>query len=114
MAGASMQAIDGRNLTAASISLNASGAIIAGSTGVILRIYRMVINNVTAVTVQFQDGATNLSGAISLPAAGLLVLPMDGNPWFTTSPGNAFNIALGSGVQISGMVYFTATTSTGL
>jgi hypothetical protein len=106
-------AVDGRQLSAASVSVAASGALIAGVAGQIIRVYRMLIVNVTAVTVQFQDGATNLTGVMSLPATGILSYPMDGNPWFTTSPGNAFNIALGGAIQVSGSIYFTVTTSAG-
>ena len=57
--------------------------------------------------MQFLDGSNALSGVMSLGTNGQLVLDFNTTEWFVTSPGNSFNINLGSGVQCSGAVYYT-------
>ena len=61
---------DGLIPSLASVSINASGTniVLPGITGVQNRIYRVELTAASATTVQFQDGATNLSGAMSLAA----------------------------------------------
>jgi hypothetical protein len=84
----------------------------AGVTGKIIRVYKLflVVGGTTNIT--FQDGTTALSGPVPLIANGSITLDMDGQAWFTTSVGNAFNIGnSGSSVQVSGTVYYTANNS---
>ena len=104
---------DGLIPSLASVSINASGTniVLPGITGVQNRIYRVELTAASATTVQFQDGATNLSGAMSLAAGTPLALLMDGYPWFTCSSGNAFNISLGGAVQVAGEIAYTAGVS---
>lgn len=115
MAGAFIQAVDGRYLTPVLVSFNNAGAnaIVAGSPGVIIRCYRMILVATAAITVQFQDGSNNLSGVMSLPLGAQFILPFDGTAWYTTSAGNAFNINT-TAVQISGTAYVTTTAPSGL
>jgi hypothetical protein len=110
MAGFRINTVDGQEIAALSVSIAANGAIIAGVAGQKIRVYKMVLTIATGTTIQFQDGATNLSGAMTLTAGIPFVLPHDGNPWYTTSAGNAFNVAFGAGQQLSGTIYFSQST----
>lgn len=108
MAGVMMTTQDGPLLTAASISTNATAAIIAGVTGTIIRVYRLFFTITTAAgTVSFTDGTTTFTGAMTFAAGGGLILPMDGNPWFTCARGAGFTMTLSAAGQTSGAVYFT-------
>jgi hypothetical protein len=98
------------DLTVAAISAATSGAantLVAATAGAIIRVYKLLLVPITAVTVQFLDGTNVLTGIMSLAATAQLILPFDTKPWFTTSAGNAFNMTLGGGVQCSGMIYYT-------
>jgi hypothetical protein len=94
-------------LSAAPINLAATGALVAASIGKVVRVYKMLVAVATTTTITFADGATALSGAITLSAGAPLVLPFDTTPWMQTSPGNALNITLGSSVQTSGIILYT-------
>jgi len=101
----------GSNLVAAAITSNGSTvAAVAGVTGTIIRVYKIFFTVAGATTLTFEDGSTALSGAVNFAAAaGPVILPMDGQPWFTCGRGNTFNIANSGSVQISGTIYYTQT-----
>ena len=88
--------------TAATIS------VVPAVTGQVVKVYRFYLVSSGTATVTPQDGTTAISGGVPLVANGSFVLAADGIPWFVTSPGNAFQLAnSGSGVTISGAVYYT-------
>ena len=94
---------------AASVNASSSGdnTIIAGSTGLITRVYRifLVIGGSTALT--FKDGASNsYTGAMTFASGGSLVLDFQAEPWFIGTAGNGFVINSSNAVQISGTVYY--------
>jgi len=91
-------------------NVNSTAATIAapsGVTGQIIRVYKIFLVVGGATNITFQDGSTALCGALPMLANGAISLPNDGTPWFTTSSGNAFNIANSGGAQVSGIVYYT-------
>lgn len=60
-----------------------------------------------ATTIIFKDGATGLTGAITLGATNPpMLLPCTNMPWFVTTPGNGFVINQSGAVQISGRIYY--------
>jgi len=90
--------------TAATISA------IPAVTGQQIRVYKLFLVSSGTATITFEDGSTALAGGIPMTANGAITLDADGLPWFTTSAGNAFQIAnSGSGVTISGALYYTTT-----
>ncbi len=96
-------------LSRAAITFSGSGdnALVAAVAGQIVQVYRIffVVGGTTNLT--FKDGAsTSLSGAMPFIANGAMVLDNSGDPWFTTTAGNAFILNSSSGVQISGTVYY--------
>lgn len=96
-------------LSEAIINFASSGdnTIVAGVAGQTVRVFRMFFVTNTATNVTPKDGSVGLTGAISMGTRGSFVLDLDGEPWFTTSTGNAFVINSSSAVQVSGRLFFT-------
>lgn len=97
-------------LSSAVVNIGSSGnnVVVAGQTGKIIRVYRMAMVAMSSVTATIQDGGSiALSGPMVLAANQELYFPFDTQPVFITSPGNAFEIKLSSGVSVGGVVYFT-------
>ena len=80
--------------------------VIAGVAGQTIKIYRMFFIVGGTNTVTIEDGTTPLTGGMPFTGGGALVLDHQGEPWFTCSAGNAFNINSGSAIQVSGRVYY--------
>ncbi len=100
---------DAADIHQAPISFSGAGSnqIIAGLSGTILRIYKIffIVNASTNIT--YQDGANSISGPLAFSANEGMVLDFDTKPWFTCTPGNAFNLNSSVGVQVGGTVYYT-------
>ena len=108
MATFTLQPLDGSGLLAASISsTSATITAITGVTGQNIRVYKIFLVVTATVTVKFQDGSTDLTGAMSLANNGAITLDLDGQPWFTCTRGNSFTIVQSSTTQVSGTVYYT-------
>lgn len=111
MGTVALQPLDGQNVLRSKVdSTSGTTAAPGGTTGLIIRVYKLfLVINTPAVTIKFQDGSTDLTGAMSLAANGSITLDLDGQPWFVCSSGNAFNITQSGTTQISGAVYYTLT-----
>jgi len=83
-------------------------AAVPAISGQIIRVYAIffVVGGTTNLT--FQNGSTELTGAMPFVANGSLTLDNNGNAWAETSAGSAFNILNSGSVQVSGTVYYTA------
>src|SRR5258707_15338342 len=105
------QVLDGPQLTFAAINaaLTGDNIIVPAVAGKSILVWKImdVVGGVKNLTMK--DGAgTNLTGAIPMVANGSMVLPFDAQPWFRTSPGNAFIInSSGATIQQSGLVGYT-------
>lgn len=90
-------------LTRTVISAASSGdnTIITRSTGTI-KVYGIFVACASPVVVTFKNGATGVSGAMTLST---FFLPRDGEAWFVTTSTNNFIMNLGSAVQCSGTAY---------
>lgn len=90
------------------INITASGTtpLIAGTVDQIGRLYRVVLVATSAVNLTFEDDTTPLTGPIYLGAGGSFVLDFDGEPWFTTTAGNALNLSADANAQVSGRAYW--------
>jgi hypothetical protein len=108
MAGFRINTADGQEVQATSVSTNSTGALVAAVAGQKIRVYKMALTIAVTGTVQFADGSTNLTGAMTLNAGTPFILPHDGNAWFATSLGNAFNVSVAQ--QLSGTMWFTQST----
>lgn len=104
-----LQPLDGQNCLAVALSSAAGGdiAAVTGTPGLIIRVYKLFLVCTGASNITFKDGATALSGAMALAANGAITLDLDGQPWFSCSVGNTFNINSSASTQVSGTVYYT-------
>jgi hypothetical protein len=95
-------------LTEVKIDTASSGdlALVAAVAGQTTKLYRIILVAAGATTITFKDGATALTGAMTLNAGGAIVLDFDGTPWFTGSANAAFNVNSSAAVQISGRAYY--------
>lgn len=93
---------------AVSQALAATTDVIAAVAGASVYVYELVLVAATATTVQLFDGAVALTGVMSLAAGTPLVLPFlpEAHNHFSTAAGNAFRMALGGAVQVSGFVRY--------
>jgi hypothetical protein len=96
-------------LTFATINISSSGdnTVIAGVSGKIIKIYRMLMLANSSASITFKDGAsTSLTGPMLFGGSGGMVLDFQEEPWFTTSATNDFIVNLSSAVQVSGSIYY--------
>lgn len=91
---------------------NGDNVVIAGVTGQVIRVYAYWATAAGATTLQFKDGATVLSGAMTMATgqpvtvqftsvSGALV------PIFSVSAGTGLNMALTSVNRVSGQLWYT-------
>lgn len=93
-------------------AFNAIGAntIIPAAVGQTIRIfhYTLLNNGAAATALILQDGATAISGAMTVqPTAGLSFDAPGGNYPLTLTAGNAFIIDNSAGMQVNGFVLYT-------
>lgn len=84
-----------------------SFALAAASSGKTNRLYRIFMFFPSATTIQILDGSTSLTGPMAFAAGQSLLLDFSGEPWFTTTTGNALNYSSSAAVQVSGRGYYT-------
>lgn len=98
-----------RTLSSLAYTTASSGDIAAvpAVAGQIIRVYRLLLVIGGTTNITFKDGTTALTGALPFVVNNQLLLPFDGEPWFTTSQSGQFTINGSQAVQVSGIVYFT-------
>lgn len=95
--------IGGLNVATISTSSSGDTTVIAAQTNKLIKVHRVKLSLASETTVQFKSGSTALSG----PETTLVqVLDYNDNPWYSTRPGEAFVISLGSAVQCGGSVWY--------
>lgn len=109
MAGVTIGAVDGFGITALSVNVGTASAVnvVTAVTGQRARIYKMWVSAAAATTLTIQDGATAVTGPITMSTGTPVVLPMDGQPWISGSVGNALNFNLSSAVNVAGIAWIT-------
>lgn len=104
---AGQQLVTVTNLSEVKIDTTSSSlTLVAGVSLQTARLYRVFLTADAATTITFKDGATGLTGAISLAAAGSFVLDLQSEPWFTTSAGNSLVLTQSGSAQLSGRAYY--------
>lgn len=98
------------------IAASASGntTILAAVTGKKLRVFSLYFITADAVTVRFEsdtDGSA-LSGEMSFPANGGIVLPHNPAGWFETVSGELLSLELSAAVAIAGGIVYAEVTVT--
>lgn len=96
----------GKNLQFVPINTNTAGAsqlIAAPGANLKIKVASYVVVAANAVTVKFQSGTTDLTGAMPFVANSGVVAPgQTSSHWFETAANQALNINLGSAIQVSG------------
>lgn len=97
-----------RQIFSAPVSFSGSGqnALVAGVPGGAISIVKILLVVAGATNITFQDGSTNLSGAMPISANGSFVLDLDLFGWYLSSIGNPINLNSSNAVQVSGTVYY--------
>jgi hypothetical protein len=80
--------------------------IITGTTGKAIYVYKYFLVVAAATSLTFKDGATVLTGLISLTANEAMVFTFDTRPWYSCSSGNNFIINASNNTQVSGRAYY--------
>jgi len=91
----------------AKIDLAATGTLVAAQgAGVKVRVVGLFLVNTSAQTLAFNSGAsgTALTGAMALPANGVLVLPPNNQGYFQTAANALLELALSGTTQVSGSI----------
>lgn len=96
-------------------STNGDNQIVAGVTGMRIRVVNFVLIPNATVVCKFTDGGggTALTGPMSITTAGLFpgfappIPPGNLQGHFETSQGNDLTLNLGAGTQVSGYVNYT-------
>lgn len=103
----------------AAIDFSAPGdnVVVAAVAGAQVRVFQLFLVVDMATILTIKDGAgIDLTGPMDMVAHGSIVLDFvrgsreADQPWFTTSPGNAFIINQTGGAQVSGRLYYTQGT----
>jgi len=92
-------------LSSAVVSAASSGnnTLVTRSVGII-KVYGIFFACASAVVATLQNGtSTGVTGAMTV---NTFMLPISGEPYFTTTSTNNFVLNLGSAVQCSGTVYY--------
>lgn len=97
----------GGALTEVVVSFSASGdnTILAGTTGTVIKVYRVMLSSTASTSLTFKSGSTDLSGAIPIASDSPLVTPFDGYARFTTLNGtDSFIINSSATASVGGTV----------
>ena len=88
-------------------SLMGNNVIIPGISGQVIRVFKLFFICHEDNDLIIRDGvSTNLTGMLRFLKFGGLILNQDGDPWFTTSSGNAFIINAAKDKAVSGRIYY--------
>lgn len=96
------------NYAVISGATNGNNTLVAAITSRRIRVLSLFLMSAGTVTLTFQSAAagTALSGAIALTAQSGFTLPYNPVGWFQTVAGELLNMALGAGVQVSGVLVY--------
>lgn len=78
----------------------------AGSSGLTVKLHRLILFVSVPTNITFQNASTPLSGPIPLSYNGSIILDISGDPWYTTSSGSALNLGNSAGAQVSGTAWY--------
>lgn len=90
------------------INQAATTTVVAAVAGCKIRVTSLFLVNTAAQSLTFKSGAggTPISGAMALPATGVLVLPFNSNGWCETAAGALLELAQSGATQVSGTLAY--------
>ena len=95
------------------VAINATTAgspvtLLASGSGISYRIHAVQLTASVAGTIEFKNGSTSLTNAMTIAVGIPYVLPFDSEPWWLVTAGNAFTLTVtGASNQISGSFIYT-------
>lgn len=100
---------DAADLSESAINFSGAGdtTIIAGISGLLIRVYKIFFIVGAATNITYKNDGTALSGPLNFSANEGMVLDFDTKPWFTMARGSPFVLNSSNAVQVSGTVYYT-------
>lgn len=95
--------------TPITFSSTGDNALVSAVSGKLIQVFQIFFTAAGATNLQFKDGVagTALTGAMSFTTNQQFSLPYDTTPHFFASPGNAFVLNSSTGIQVSGVIWFT-------
>lgn len=97
------------NVSSVKIDFTGTGdnTLVAAVGGKKVYVYQLFLVQSAGSNLTFKDGAgTALTGTMSMLASGSITLFANGQPYFTTSTGNAFVLNQSGTAQVSGRLYY--------
>lgn len=88
------------------ISASGDNTIIAGASGLRVKLYRLLLVADGLTYLTFKNGATALSGAIPVYTGGGLTLDLSGEPWYQTTAGQDLVLNSANAVAMGGTAYY--------
>jgi len=95
--------------TPITFSSTGDNVLVTAVSSKLVQIFQIFFTTAGATNLQLKDGVagTALTGAMSFTTNQQFSLLFDTTPHFFASPGNAFVLNSSTGVQVSGVVWFT-------
>jgi hypothetical protein len=93
---------DGAWLKPAIVNFNSGSAVIVPQA---TNIWKLVLMASASTNISFMDGASPLSGAMSMVVGVPIILQFDSKPWATCQTN--FTINQSASAQVSGIAYYT-------
>lgn len=95
--------------TPITFSSTGDNALVTAVAGKLIQVFQIFFTAAGATNLVFKDGTggTALTGAMSFTTNQQYSLPYVAVPHFFASPGNAFVLNSSTGVQVSGVLWFT-------
>lgn len=78
--------------------------IVAGATGKVMRLWRLILTCASTTNITISDGATTFLGPMP---CGSIALDVDSYPWMTSATGNGLVITSSNAVQVGGLASVT-------
>jgi hypothetical protein len=88
------------------VATAADHELVAAVAGLRMRVLSLTLTAANTVTITWKSGATQLSGAMTLVAGVPLTLPYNPVGWLESAAGESLVLALGGGVQVSGVLTY--------
>jgi hypothetical protein len=71
-----------------------------------IKVYKIILEAVTAVTISPFSNATAIPGILTIPAGGTVTLICDGEPYWKTLPGQSLILNMSALSVVTGALYY--------
>lgn len=85
----------------------ADHTIVAASASKIIKVYRLIVSCSVANSITFKGSVSGTFYTLFMAANTPLILPLDGNPWWTGAASEGFVLQNTVGTNVSGFIEYT-------